>query len=305
MNRVQELCRKLGPVLGKRVDGLWSAYVAEDSEGKADIEQTLELLAAKHLGQNYEPDRSPYPPPPEKFSTSGDIPLGRVAYGNRLLYPFHLRSTRLKEHLLVAGRSGSGKTNLTFVLLDGIITRSVNVLAIDWKRGYRDLIQKHPQLRVYTVGRNISPLRFNPLIPPPGCEPHVWIKLTVDVIASSYLGGEGVISLLVAGLDHLFTEYGVFSGNSFNHLTLVRHLKRPPSRRMLNPLHRQPNRLSNRGVEVRDAHRVVLNVSAPPVRLPVRLPTLDPSLGQQARECAVVVVEESAWACRDGLGVRD
>ena len=65
MIRVQELCRKLKPVLGKKIDRLWSAYLAESElGGKADIEQTLELLAAKHLGHNYEPDRSPFQPPP-------------------------------------------------------------------------------------------------------------------------------------------------------------------------------------------------------------------------------------------------
>ena len=62
MNRMQELCRQLKPVLGKKIDRLWSAYLAEsDVSGKSDIEQTMELLAAKHLGTNYEPDRSPFP----------------------------------------------------------------------------------------------------------------------------------------------------------------------------------------------------------------------------------------------------
>jgi hypothetical protein len=122
------------------------------------------------------------------------------------LYPFALRSRRLTEHLLIAGRSGSGKTNLTFILMQGIMARGIKVLALDWKRGYRDLRQAHPDLQVYTIGRTVSPFRFNPLIPPPGCETHVWIKNIVDVIANSYLGGEGVISLLVAGLDHLYSE---------------------------------------------------------------------------------------------------
>ena len=46
MTRVRELCRSLKPVLGKKVDRLWSVYLAEpDADGKADIEQTLELLA--------------------------------------------------------------------------------------------------------------------------------------------------------------------------------------------------------------------------------------------------------------------
>ena len=211
MIRVQELCRKLKPVLGKKVDRLWSAYLAEsDQDGKADIEQTLELLAAKHLGQNYELDRSPFPPPPRKFATSGDIEIGAISYATKSFYPFCLESQRLKEHIVVTGRSGSGKTNLTFILMQGIMARGINVLALDWKRGYRDLMSLYPKLRVYTIGRAVCPFRFNPLIPPPGCEPHIWIKLIVDVMASAYLGGEGVISLLVGGLDHLYRQAGVF-----------------------------------------------------------------------------------------------
>jgi len=211
ITRAQELCRQLKPVLGKKIDRLWSVYLAEsDAGGKADIEQTLELLAAKHLGKSYEPDRSPFPPPSKKFAGSGDIRLGTVSYGGHDLYPFCLKSDRLKEHILVAGRSGSGKTNLTFVLMEGIISRGIKVLALDWKRGYRDLVSRHKNLQVFTIGRDVAPFRFNPLVPPAGCEPHLWIKLIVDVIASAYLGGEGVISLLVAGLDHLYSQLGVF-----------------------------------------------------------------------------------------------
>ncbi|MDO8302660.1 MAG: DUF87 domain-containing protein, partial [Sedimentisphaerales bacterium] len=212
-DRVKELCRRLQPVLGKKVDALWSAYLMEsDMGGKADIEQTLELLAAKHLGHSYQPDRSPFAPPAKEFAMSGDIKVGTVSYGNNDLYPFFLKSGRLKEHILVAGRSGSGKTNLTFVLMLGIMERGIKVLALDWKRGYRDLVPLCPDLRVYTIGRDVSPFRFNPLIPPAGCEPQVWIKNIVDVMASSYLGGEGVISLLTAGLDHLYNKAGIFDG---------------------------------------------------------------------------------------------
>lgn len=211
ISRTQELCRKLKPILGRKVDQLWAVYLADsDPGGKADIEQTLELLAAKHLKQDYQPDRSPFPPPNKKFAMAGNIKLGTVTYGEQGLYPFYLQSDRLKEHILVAGRSGSGKTNLTFVLMQGIMNNGIKVVALDWKRGYRDLLTQHSDLRVYTVGRNVSPFRFNPFIPPPGCEPHVWIKLIVEVIANAYLGGEGVISLLVGGIEHLYSQYGVF-----------------------------------------------------------------------------------------------
>jgi energy-coupling factor transporter ATP-binding protein EcfA2 len=224
MTRVQELCRKLKPVMGRRIDRLWSAYLAEsDADGKADIEQILELLAVKHLDADYNIDRSPFPPPTKKFAESGDIRVGTVSYAAKQMYPFYLKSPRLKEHILIAGRSGSGKTNLTFVLMQGIMARGIKVLALDWKRGYRDLMELHPELRVYTIGRNISPFRFNPLIPPPGCEPHIWIKLIVDVIAGAYFGGEGVISLLVAGLDHLYSQAGVFE-NQYTYWPTIQDL---------------------------------------------------------------------------------
>ena len=221
---VRELCRRLKPVLGKKIDRIWQAYLAEsDMAGRADIENTLELLASKHLNSNFEFDRSPFPPPPKEFASAGDIELGAISYADKRLYPFFFKSNRLKEHILVAGRSGSGKTNLTFMLMSGIMGRKIKVLALDWKRGYRDLLSLYPKLRVYTVGRDIAPLRFNPLIPPKGCEPHIWIKLIVDVIASAYLGGEGVISLLVAGLDHLYRQAGIFDKQN-THYPMVQDL---------------------------------------------------------------------------------
>ena len=93
MIQVQELCRKLKPILGKKVDRLWAAYISESElGGRSDIEQTLQLLAARHLGTDYNIDRSPYPPPSQQFSSAGDINLGNVSYGGREMYPFHLKS---------------------------------------------------------------------------------------------------------------------------------------------------------------------------------------------------------------------
>lgn len=210
-SRVQELCRQLQPVLGKKIDRLWAAYLV-DPDGRPEIEVTLELLALRHLGKSYQPDRAPFPPPPAQFAAQGDLSLGQVLYAQQERGPFRLDSRRLKEHALISGRSGSGKTTLTFALVDGMLKQGLRVLALDWKRGYRDLMQLHSGIQVYTVGRDVAPFRFNPLIPPPGCEPHVWCKLVSDVIARSYLGGEGVVSLLVGGIEKLYTDAGVFDG---------------------------------------------------------------------------------------------
>lgn len=221
MNQVQLLCRQLKPILGRRVGQLWAVYLAEsDPKARAEIEQTLELLAAKHLGRTYEPDRAPFPPPPRELAGSGQLNLGQVTYGNQALYPFALHTDRLKEHMIVVGRSGSGKTNATLVLMRELMQQGVHVLAFDWKRSYRDLAEHHPDLRIHTIGRDVSPLPFNPLIPPPGCEPNIWIKLVVDIVAGAYLGGEGVISLLIGGLTHLYNEHGVYDGTVQNWPTI-------------------------------------------------------------------------------------
>lgn len=214
IQRARELCQQLQPVLGDRVNRLWTTYIAESqAANRADIERTLELLAAKHLGVNFSPDRNPFPPPSSSFCGKGEIPVGDIYYGGKSLRSFKLRADRLKEHLLICGRSGSGKTNLAFHLMEGIMNAGIKVLAMDWKRGYRDLLQIQPDLRVYTVGRDVSPIQFNPLIPPAGCEPRNWGKLIIDVIASAYFGGEGVISILNTGLNRLYEDAGVFGGD--------------------------------------------------------------------------------------------
>ena len=108
--RVKELCRRLWPVLGKKIDMLWNAYVAEDNyRGKADIEQALEMLASKHLGSSFGIDRSCFVPPDENTASKGSIKLGTITNGKSQLYPFKFKPERLKEHILVSGRSGSGK----------------------------------------------------------------------------------------------------------------------------------------------------------------------------------------------------
>ncbi len=80
MSRVQELCRRLKPVLDRRVDGLWLAYLADsDSAGRGGIEQTLELLAAKHLGSGFERDRRPEGLAGEAAHEVGERPPGERA----------------------------------------------------------------------------------------------------------------------------------------------------------------------------------------------------------------------------------
>lgn len=223
--QVAELCRRLAPLIPDQVNALWAGYVAETSaEGRNEITQTLELMAARHLGLGFDHDRQPFPPPPREWTEAGEIAVGDVLYGGESRFPLRLPIDSLTTHALVCGRSGSGKSVLTMHLARGIMRRKIICTIFDWKRSYRDLLRQVPEgtLRVYTPGReSVAPLRWNPLIPPPGCEPMLYAKLIVDVICRALLGGEGVISLLHRGMEYLYTKYGVLTGEIERYPTIM------------------------------------------------------------------------------------
>ena len=50
-NEIKDLFQKLRPVLGQRIDSLWSAYVV-DPRSRVEIESLLLFLAEKHLDEN-------------------------------------------------------------------------------------------------------------------------------------------------------------------------------------------------------------------------------------------------------------
>lgn len=214
--RVALLCRRLEPLLPDQARQLWAAYqTAPDPTYRGQVEQMLEALAQQHLKLGYQPDRSPFVPPPPGWAESGSLPVGEVVYAGKRHCDFNLELDRLAEHTLVCGRSGSGKSVLTQHLARGLMQRGVIVTAFDWKRSYRDLLRDAAPgtLRVRTPGRDLAPFFWNPLIPPPGMDHVLYAKLIVDVISRALLGGDGVISLLHRGILALYDREGVGTDN--------------------------------------------------------------------------------------------
>ena len=212
--RVREVCRKLKPLLGERVNRLFMAYAAEDDEGKKQIESYLDVLVSKHLDIGL--DRQPVElVPPPSGDVVGAYPLGTVLYAGKSIGTFGLREHEWIQHVGVFGRSGAGKTNLGFEIFRQLLLHGKPVLVFDWKRNYRDLLvlPEFKEVEVYTVGRNIAPLRFNPLIPPPATDAKVWLKAIIEVVAHAYCLGNGVLYLLQESLDAVYKEHGVYDGH--------------------------------------------------------------------------------------------
>ena len=210
-SNIRQLCLRLRPILGARVDQVFAAYLAEDPDGREQIEHYLELLAAKHIPQSLGQDEAELIPPSEE-QAQGEYPIGQVLYSGKHLYPFGLRENEWIQHMAILGRSGSGKTNIGFSILKTLVQHDKPFLVFDWKRNYRDLLA-WPEFRdveVYTIGRNIAPLTFNPLIPPAGTDPKTWLKKLNEVIAHAYCLGNGVLYLLQQAVDAVYEEAGVY-----------------------------------------------------------------------------------------------
>jgi len=76
----------------------------------------MRLKLAKEVGESFQSRQILLEPPPRELAF-GEYSLGRVFYGERPLYAFGLRESEFIQHVGVFGRSGSGKTNIAFLIL--------------------------------------------------------------------------------------------------------------------------------------------------------------------------------------------
>ena len=209
----EENLRRLEPFAGReKITRLWRLHQTEDADGRRDIEIAVELQLEKHLGVGAWESEAALSLP-SATQADGDCRLGMVMSGNRAMHPFGLREDEFIQHAAIFGRSGAGKTNTVAVLIRELVRCGKPFLIFDWKRNYRDLLAgpEPVPLEVYTVGRSVRPLRFNPLIPPPGTELKGWLKKLIEIISNAYYLGEGVMFILQEALDHVYTEFGCYS----------------------------------------------------------------------------------------------
>jgi len=212
--KIEEVFKKLKPIAEKDMDLLWQEYILADSKTRKSIEEALHIIMAENLEETFEEKNILLEPPPRE-TASGDYPLGFVFYGKDRFHPFGLREDEWIQHLGVFGRSGSGKTNVAFIIVLNLLKKNKPFLIFDWKRNYRDLLTKVPkeEILVFSVGRSVAPFYFNPLIPPQGSSPKIWLKKIIEIMAHSYFLGEGVSYLLQKAIDSVYQEFGVYDGN--------------------------------------------------------------------------------------------
>ncbi len=216
VTKVQEMCRRLKPILGDRADTLWVAYLTEGYEGRREIENMLEVLSLQSLNQRVDIEKILLCPP-SKEVCSGEYPIGTVCYNEKEFYPLGIRENEWIQHLAIFGRSGAGKTNTVCVIVLELLRMKKPFLIFDWKRNYRDILEKlqdseKENILIFTVGRKISPMVFNPLIPPEGTQATTWLKKLIEIVSHAYFLGEGVMYLLQKAINAVYQESGVYKG---------------------------------------------------------------------------------------------
>lgn len=161
------------------------------------------LNITERLDKILTPD--PFEPNPTSNEVDGEIKIGKVRQSG---VPFGLNLEELKEHTLITGRSGSGKTTIIYLMMLQLLKKGVPFLAFDFKQDYRHLLKYKSDVYVF----NWKNFKFNPLRPPNGCDPIIWMQAFNNVFAQSYWLRAGSKGMIQQHVKKLYTDYGVFEG---------------------------------------------------------------------------------------------
>jgi len=212
---------------------VWRAYQLAGRDERQELEAAIQLQLERRFGVDPLSDFGGLSLPSES-AAGGKYELGTVVSGTREFYPFGVRDGEFIQHMAIFGRSGAGKTNTVALLIQQLVRHGKPFLIFDWKQNYRDLIAEplSVPLDVYTVGRPVHPLRFNPLIPPPGTDTKIWLKKLIEIVSNAYYLGEGVMFMLQEAFDHVYTQAGCYErASSYSWPTMadvLEHLKTVP-----------------------------------------------------------------------------
>ncbi|MEK9136479.1 MAG: DUF87 domain-containing protein, partial [Bacteroidota bacterium] len=179
---IQDIERKLKElrgIMGAKADRMRLIYLAEtEPEAKRFIEAQINILHAQRLNDDV------HFLPPTADVAFGSYPLGTVQYNDKALYPFGIREGELPQHVVIAGRSGSGKSNTMRLLAGHFLKQRKPFMLFSFKREYRDLAVDDNL--IFTCGRKAADFHFNPLNIPKGTDRDTWINLLAEAISSVY-----------------------------------------------------------------------------------------------------------------------
>lgn len=220
---IEEICNKLRPVFGKKIDEIYFQYtVADGREEREEIAHVLNTLYQKYLNQLL--DKGVLLEPPRKELIDGTYNLATISYAKKKLFDFTLREQDWSRHICVSGMSGSGKTTFAFKIVEALNKHNKPYLIFDWKKSFRPLSAENNSIMTFTVGNEKVSNLFKTNInqPPKGVAPKEWINVLSDLLTECFSASFGVHKVILETLDQAFKEWGIYSGSenypTWNHI---------------------------------------------------------------------------------------
>jgi DNA helicase HerA-like ATPase len=130
-NQIEDLCKKLKPVIGSRADTLWYAYLAEDDKGRKELALNIEIIAEKILKTEALEKQKILLGPPSIRDSRGSFFVGNVFYNDKALHPLYLRNEDFIKQIGIFAVTGEGKTNLAYLLALQLLKKKIPFLVID------------------------------------------------------------------------------------------------------------------------------------------------------------------------------
>jgi len=215
LDEVRDLLKKLDPLERDKSNALWYLHLlSKDKKDFFDNRNILRILSDRVVKINYH-DEIRLPPPPNRYLLSGQMNIGNVIYPDIIYSSFGLNQEDFYKHILIAGITGAGKTNLSFLILDQLRKNNIPFLVFDWKKSYRKLKESRnlKDIKIIRIGDKDCKFKFNPLIPPPGVHPKHWLGLICDTIGHSFFTAHGAEYFFRKGIDELYQRNKVYEGS--------------------------------------------------------------------------------------------
>jgi len=199
----EKIAAKLKPLAPQKVAHWLRVRELADPELKLLIDQQIISTAYRILGDFH--NKTLLSLPPEKIAKSS-INLGTILY-DKEKWPLGISTNEFTQNMAILGRSGAGKTNVTFHILSQLVERKIPFVFMDWKRTVRHLIPNFKnKLNVYTPGRSLVKFPFNPFVVPPGIESNVYVNQLVDVLSQAFTLGDGSRSILRKVIMEIYSQ---------------------------------------------------------------------------------------------------
>jgi len=124
--------------------------------------------------------------------------------------PVWYPKTDLSMHMLILGRTGSGKSNFIYWVVSQLLP-DIPVWFFDRKEDFRHLLRvTSSDLLVFNFMENF---KCNPLCPPPYVKPKTWVELFTELFCKTNNLLDGSNSILLKTLNGIYHDFGVYDGS--------------------------------------------------------------------------------------------